>query len=511
MRLGSIGSFPFYPFLLAALPVIYFVETNFRLLGAGDGIRLTIVYWIVTGLLLLLAFRVWKDMHRAALVLTPLAAVLFLAHKMGPIPVGLFLALLVGLGVFFLRRSPEMRRVSIVLNAVLLVLAGLPIVQTVIASGAKQAPSPTALFAEPLAVPPPGAGQALPDVYFLLLDGLGQPDYLEVEFGIPSQIVEGTLKQRGFKMLRRSQSNYPQTALSVAATFNVEYIPSLLDIPDIASRDRRPLAGLIRDNRVIRTFRDLGYDLVTFPSCYPLTTMGGATRNRHPLFAPNFLEYFTLEEGALPLVQKMAGRGPADLSYALRRHRLEYIFDNLGSARDGVGDGTPVFVFAHIMAPHPPFVFNRAGKGLPSKQSFTLADGHHWHDIHGPKAAPYPLMYSEQLTYVMKRLGEAVDAILASSPTPPVIIVQGDHGPGSRLHHEDPRATDHRERLGIFNAWYTPPGYDLAVPEGGSAINTFPQLFNAVYGARLPLLPDRFFYARMSAPYSFLELKPVAH
>jgi hypothetical protein len=87
-----------------------------------------------------------------------------------------------------------------------------------------------------------------------------------------------------------------------------------------------------------------------------------------------------------------------------------------------------------------------------------------------------------------------------------VIIVQGDHGPGSRLHHERIMYSDHVERFGIFNAWFTPPGVDLELEEGATALDTFPVLFNALFGTGLPLQPERFFYARMSQPYAQVEM-----
>jgi hypothetical protein len=235
--------------------------------------------------------------------------------------------------------------------------------------------------------------------------------------------------------------------------------------------------------------------------------MGRPDRIFSPGLDPSFLEYYVLEDGILPLVQPLLGRGPADLSFALRRRRLEYAFDHLAEARRGLPPDQPVFVFAHIMAPHPPFVFDASGRALRSRQNFAFGDGNHWYDIHGREGTPYAELYSDQLTYVMKRLGEAVDAIVAASPRPPVIIVQGDHGPGSGLHLERVMYSDHVERFGIFNAWLVPPGVDLALAEGTTAINTFPVLFNALFGAGLPLQEDRFFYARMSLPYAHLELK----
>lgn len=506
MGLRRLSQFPVYPFLVAALPVVHFYETNFRQLESGDGFRLVVLYWMITEFLLLLGRRVWRDKHRAAMVVAPLAVVLFLGARVGGILTLIFLALAVGLGALFLRRPCDVRRGSIPLNMAMLVLVGLPLVQTVMASRTQNAPVPTALFRQPIELGPSPTAEPPPDIYYLLLDGLGQPEFIEQDFKLSPERLGGVLEQRGFRVLRHSHASYQQTALSLSSTLNLGFIHELLDIPDPENADRRVLARLISENRAVGALKKSGYDLVTFPSGYPLTRLRGAARRHHPLINPSFLEYYVLEDGILPLVQPLLGRGPADFSFGLRRHRLEYVFDHLDNAREDIPAGKPVFVFAHIMAPHPPFVFSSTGEGLRSRKTFAFADGNHWYDIHGREGTPYSLMYCEQLTYVMKRLGEAVDAILAASPRPPVIIVQGDHGPGSRLHHERVMYSDHVERFGIFNAWFVPPDVDLEPPEGATALNTFPVLFNALFDADLTLQQDRFFFARMSQPYAQLEL-----
>lgn len=506
MGLRSLASFPVYPFLVAALPVIYFYEAHFRTLNGGDGNRLLILYGVVTAVLLVLGRVVWKDVHRSALVVAPLSVVLFLGGKTGDTAALVFLVAALGLGILLKWHPFDARPASSILNVACLVLAAFPIIQTASSHGAKASPKPTALFRESLDLPRESG--PLPDIYYLVLDGLGQPEFLEQEFGLSPQVVEGVLRKRGFVVSRRAWANYPQTALSLAATLNVGLVQDLLAIPDSECTDRRALAHLVAENRVFRALRDLGYDLVTFPSGYPLTRMAGAARRHHPVIDPNFLEYYTLEDGALPLMHRLMGRGPADLSFAIRRNRLEFVFDHLARSRVDVPAGRPVFVFAHIMAPHPPFVFLRNGEGKKSRSTFSFADGSHWYDLHQPSHRPYEEQYGEQLTYVMERLGEAVDAILEASPRPPVILVQGDHGPGSRLHHERFTDTDLRERFGIFNAWYLPPGFDLDLAEEQSALNTFPALFNALFGAGLPYLPDRHFYAPMSGPYAYREWDP---
>jgi hypothetical protein len=509
MGLRRINQFPVYPFLVAALPVIHFYEANFKQLEPGDGLRMIGLFWVITGSLLILGRWLFGDVNRAAMVLAPLAVVLFLGNRIGGILALGFLLMTLVLGVFFLRRPCDVRRGAVPLNLSMLVLIGLPCVQTMSAIRSQVSPVPTAVFTTPLEIEPSFDGSPPPDIYFLLLDALGQPEFLERNFRVPPELLSGVLEKRGFRVLRLSNANYQQTALSLAATLNLNYLHELLDIPDPDNADRRVLARLVAQNRAVHALKGIGYDLVTYPSGYPLTRLEEPVRRHRPLVNPSFLEYYVLEDGILPLVQPLLGRGPADFSFGLRRNRLEYVFDHLSEARAGIPDDKPVFVFAHIMAPHPPFVFSRTGEALRSRETFAFADGNHWYDIHGRDGTPYFSMYSEQLVYVMKRLGEAIDAILAASPRPPVIIVQGDHGPGSALHLERVMYSDHQERFGIFNAWYTPPGVELELEEGATAINTFPMLFNALFDAGLPYREDRFFYARMSMPYAHLELSPT--
>jgi hypothetical protein len=172
-------------------------------------------------------------------------------------------------------------------------------------------------------------------------------------------------------------------------------------------------------------------------------------------------------------------------------------------ARSGLDDSQPVFVFAHILAPHPPFVFDGSGEPRKSVTKFGYADGNHWYEINRSGRESYRSLYSAQLTHVMRRLSETVDGILANSPRPPVIIIQGDHGPGSGVEWEDPPSTNHGERSGIYNAWYLPPGLDMPLAEDECSVNTFTLLFNGIFDSGLEPRPCRYWFAKMSRPYSF--------
>ncbi|MEN8006121.1 MAG: hypothetical protein ABFS42_03860 [Candidatus Krumholzibacteriota bacterium] len=505
MKIRGLINFPWYPLLIAVLPLVHFYEANFRAFFPADFLRVAVLFLALSGLLLLAAGLVWKNRHRAAPVTALLTAVLVAGNELGGWLSAALVITAVVSGIFLTLRKPDLTRVTPPLNAAFLVLALLPVLTAWWTDRGETPPSPTAQFAQPL--PVSAAGAVKPDIWFLLMDGLGSPAFIEREFELDANLYSGQLRRRGFRVPDVSRANYQQTGLSVSATWNVAHIPALLDVPDTSSRDRRVLYDMIADSRVLRALTDLGYRTVNVPSSYPMTRLRHAEAHREPFFAPNMIEFAILEKGVLPLVQPLLGAGPADLAFALRRRNLEYVFDNLPAAREAVPDDEPALVFAHVMAPHPPFVFDAAGGARRSEKRFEFFDGSHWLDLHGWAAGHYPEKYHAQAIYVMRRLGEAVDQILAQATRPTVIIVQGDHGPGSRLDWEKPEKSDHRERFEIFNGWYLPPGMEAELPEGVTALATFPILFKALFGTEMAVPADRFLIARWSRPYVFFEVR----
>jgi hypothetical protein len=113
--------------------------------------------------------------------------------------------------------------------------------------------------------------------------------------------------------------------------------------------------------------------------------------------------------------------------------------------------------------------------------------------------------YTSQLAYVNSRIIQAVDGILANSQTPPIIILQGDHGPGAYLQQEDPEDTCLQDRLSILNACYlpadggVPPVYDSMTP-----VNTFRVILDFYFGTSYGPLPDECFFVTKSEPYKFI-------
>jgi hypothetical protein len=500
---------PVHPLLFAAHPVLFLyakTEGGFML---GEVLRPLALSMGLTAVALGLLRLAVKDFQRAALALTAFLLLFFSYQRIGDgvhhlanintsIVWAAALAVLLVL-IFKLRYNAGVATQALNLaGAALVLIVGLQI-RTSMATGSHAI---AALPRQQESKLPAGHGQ-LPDVYYIILDGYGRQDVLKDIYGEDTGGFIHYLTQKGFYVPPRSRSNYAQTMLSLASSLNMEYLDFLARSPGAKSRVRTPLFTLLRNNEVFRLFRAAGYTIVNFPSAFV-----GKRQIDADIYISGRGEAESFElllSGTTPIRAVFAkGKVPASLRKRLDpaeidRNRTLATLNDLGRKPE---DRKSVFVFAHIMCPHPPFVFNRTGgKGL--RMDWGFGDG-----VVAEKAAEYRQAYREQVAFINSRMVEVIDRILAESPRPPIIILQADHGPGSRLDFEDAAKTDLRERMSIFNAYYLPGGPGKALYPTITPVNTFRAIFNTYLGGHFKLLPDDSFFSCWSTPYEFVHYVP---
>ena len=102
--------------------------------------------------------------------------------------------------------------------------------------------------------------------------------------------------------------------------------------------------------------------------------------------------------------------------------------------------------------------------------------------------------HAAQVLGLGKYVDRAIEGILANSANPPIIIVQGDHGPRLGL-TENVETSDVEERMAILNAFYLPGIPQKKLYPQISSVNTFRFIFNEYFGQNYPLLDDRSYFS----------------
>ncbi|MEO1370639.1 MAG: sulfatase-like hydrolase/transferase, partial [Acidobacteriota bacterium] len=173
------------------------------------------------------------------------------------------------------------------------------------------------------------------------------------------------------------------------------------------------------------------------------------------------------------------------------RQRIECTFDLLAEL-DGRSE-QPFYAFAHLITPHPPYLFGPEGEAR-ADDAHDLAN---WRPRSG---------YVDQLRYVNRRLEETIDRIL-SDERPAVIILHGDHGSATSGSTEGDvgEVTEPtplmRERTAILHALYLPEGCRDRLYPSITPVNSFRLLFSCHFGADLPLLDDKVYFSGYKRPY----------
>lgn len=322
----------------------------------------------------------------------------------------------------------------------------------------------------------------LPDIYVIILDGYGRQDVLEKMYDHDNAEFITWLQNRGFYVASQSHSNYVQTPYTMASFWNMEYIQPW----DFSSDFAQYLYEPIQNNRVFRLLDEIGYTTVSTESAVHFTEIHDSDVHVSNSLPLNNFESLLLTDSPLEPLSNVFNLGIPLNTYKAHARRIRYQLDTLKQIPAEIAG--PKIVYTHIVAPHPPFVFDENGNIHEHQRPFTLADGAGYQD----SVNEYRKGYREQVRFVNKQIKEVIDDILMKSERPPVILLMGDHGPASMFHWkiEDPGCI--WERTGNLYAILLPDHQtDGTVYDAMTPVNTFRMIFNTYFGTELPLLEDR--------------------
>jgi hypothetical protein len=339
----------------------------------------------------------------------------------------------------------------------------------------------------------------LPNIYYIILDAYGRGDVLEQAYRYDNSEFLGFLSEKGFFIADKSLANYAQTDLSLASSLNLTYLDDLATLVGSESWDRRPLENMIQKNAVVRFLEQHGYTIVGLASGFSATDLRNSEVHIGSGRTWNELEIRLLCSTPIPW---LAIKGSVFDPYAAHRQKVLHTINHIADASRLPG---PYFVFAHVLAPHGPFVFDEYGNEIAPQKAFDLGDGIQY-DEHGQISEEYLKGYTGQLTFINSKIKSVLENLLSQSSRPTIVILQSDHGPGSPLDWEDPDNPHLQDRFAILNAYLLPGKHSASLYEEITPVNTFRLIFNQYFGTALEQLEDESYFSTWTRPYEFINV-----
>jgi hypothetical protein len=256
---------------------------------------------------------------------------------------------------------------------------------------------------------------------------------------------------------------------------------------------------LMVENRIMRLLNGCGYKTVAIESGFYYTNHFKTDVRLSSGTALSEFEDLLLSDTLWDILMDSLNLTPVGNSPQGHRERVLDSFKHLMELPKIAG---PKFVVAHIVSPHPPFVFGPQGQALDPDKSYSMVDGS---DFPGDWET-YRAGYAGQVGFINQEVEQTIDAILTRSKTPPVIIIQGDHGPGGFLDWGSPGRSCLWERSAILNAYYLPGGGMETLYETISPVNSFRVVLNTYFGTDLELLPDETFFTSHELPRQIIDI-----
>jgi hypothetical protein len=317
----------------------------------------------------------------------------------------------------------------------------------------------------------------LPNIYYITLDAYANGEILKEMYHFDNTKLINYLTQKGFYIADKSMSNYHITAHSQESSFNFEYL-----------NDPTPKRNRFLDNRVFDLLKKLGYTTVVLTSWYEdldiLKADWHLTYTEWGAFQNQLINYTPIPILVRKLNIELGNQ------YSIHREKIQFIFDTL---KDTTKWRALFIVYAHVVIPHPPFVFGPDGEKIQSNRRFGLYDAKDFFTAGGTRDE-YVNGYKGQVEYANKRVIALIDYLLSATKEPPIIILQADHGPRLMSDWSDLNKTYLKECFSILNAYYFPGKSTKDLYRSISPVNSFRVIFNLYFHTNYPLLKDKYHF-----------------
>ena len=492
-----------YPFLFAIFPVLALYAHNIGELYLSS-------IWVPLGLafglaivLFMLSWAIFRNALKAGIVAAVLIIIFFADGHISKVLVGWgfprvakYLPIVWGICfiviVYFVARTRrQLQNVTVILNVIgvcLIVVTSINIIINEVTSPSVKMQDAAGLDTKP------SEASTQPDIYYIILDSYANAGTLQDLFDYDNSGFVEYLHGKGFYVANESVSNYAYTQASLASSLNMDYVNYVSDEVGNRSKALKILMGMLENNRVLDFLKSMGYYCVNIESRdighndYADLNIGLDKAKASWVVEPSSFELALV---GTTLVDRFWDESP--LYRAIYRAYTLNTFDKLAEMPDLKG---PKFVFAHITCPHDPWVFDANGEAVEASSLQALT----WQQ-----------RYIDQVQFINGKVEKLVDEILSKSKTPPIIILQGDHGTRDyNLWYHCQGLTSEQcmqDTFGILNAYYLPNADKTLLYEAISPVNTFRVVFNSYFATGYEILPDECYYSNPWVyPYDFVNV-----
>ena len=331
-----------------------------------------------------------------------------------------------------------------------------------------------------------------PNVYYIILDKYASSKVLKDIFDFDNQDFISQLNERGFHVTENSHSNYAGTILSLTSSLNMEYVNYLTNAVGVDSSDRKLPYQLYSDNNIMNIFKSFNYTLVSSHPFSDYLTLSGSEICINAPFTSQLQILLWKSTILFPIFTINSEHFYAD--------RTLCQFSELSSMHNSTKE--PFFTYIHFLLPHPPYVFDPSGNIKESQinSASTLEE--------------IKIGYIDQVQFANKKIIETIDKILLESDSPPIIILQGDHGTNILFtkfgenwpQHHDKSVT---ETMSIFNAYHLPDQNTELIYDSITPVNSFRLILNAYFNTNYELLEDKSYFSDSTRPYNFTDVTEI--
>jgi hypothetical protein len=516
-----IKRFVFHPFTFALFPILALLAYNITEVTPRIALRALIISLVGTLILLLLIALISHNWQKAGITTTFFLLLFYSygqvyeflqAHAIFGFSLGRHrylvviyaFILIVGLWLIWFR-AKDFSATTQALNVIGILLLVYPLFKVVSYSYHTQSSEQRlSTFTPSVDLAGLTRPKALPDVYFIILDGYGRGNALLKDYNFDNSPFLDQLSSMGFFVATCSRSNYGSTHESITSALNMNYLPELRsEMQARGFTNPDDLWILLKQSKVRSLLKSMGYKTVAFESGFEWTRLRDVDIYLQYTGVPYEMQVFQPFEAmlirstalliwsdstykSLPTYTNTIF-GATKFGFEDHINRQLYILDQLPHIPSSPG---PKFVFTHILIPHPPFVFTANGD-VQTNPDFYSRDGF-WpidkqHTDEG---------YIDEIKFINSRMAEILRTIIEKSAVPPIIVMMGDHG------------SIFADHLLNLEAFLLPGDGQPALYSSITPVNSFRVIFDRYFGMHYALLPDISYDKGKPIPEDFPDCVP---